>query len=380
MKQLLVDVSELIRHDIRTGIQRVTRSVLFYLCKNPPPGYTVLPVYASLDSNGYFYADFACRTDGTVLHIPDHACPIRFADHDVFLGLDLQPYIVTAQEEFLQAMHLEGVIIYFVVYDLLPVRFPWHFPERTVKAHRKWLDVICRFSGILCDSRSAAMDFQLWLKENNKKVADEFDIQWFHCGGDFENSLPTSGLPRQTDRIQEKIRNSITFLMVGTLEARKAHKQVLDAFEILWKQGKDVVLIIVGKEGWNMSQLVDRINEHDELGKRLFWLNRVSDEYLDKIYTVSTVLLHASEGEGFGLPVLESVKYEKPLILRDIPVFREIAGESAFYFSGLSPEEMADKIAEWLVLFEKGVAPSSEGIKFLTWEQSTKMLLNKLPV
>ncbi|MDK9719322.1 MAG: hypothetical protein OEL57_15680, partial [Trichlorobacter sp.] len=48
-RQLLVDVSEIIKQDARTGIQRVVRGVLCNLMANPPEGYRVRPVFADRD-------------------------------------------------------------------------------------------------------------------------------------------------------------------------------------------------------------------------------------------------------------------------------------------------------------------------------------------
>jgi glycosyltransferase involved in cell wall biosynthesis len=104
--------------------------------------------------------------------------------------------------------------------------------------------------------------------------------------------------------------------------------------------------VIVGKETWKhlpdserrtLPETVRKLKEHPELNKRLFWLEDASDEYLQEIYKVSTCLLAASEAEGFGLPLIEAARYKLPIIARDTPIFREVAGEWAFYFSGLKP-------------------------------------------
>ena len=91
-------------------------------------------------------------------------------------------------------------------------------------------------------------------------------------------------------------------------------------------------------------------------------------------------MLMPSEVEGFGLAVIEGAYHGKPLILRDIPVFREIAGDNATYFSGLEPEPLADVIEQWLKDFEQGGVIPSTGIKPLTWEESARMLLSRLPL
>ncbi|NIH15482.1 glycosyltransferase [Serratia symbiotica] len=85
-----------------------------------------------------------------------------------------------------------------------------------------------------------------------------------------------------------------TFLMVSTVEPRKQHVQVLEAFELLWKNGKDINLVIVGKQGWMVEQLIKRLSSHKELNHRLFWLPTLSDEYLEQIYSAAACLIVAS--------------------------------------------------------------------------------------
>jgi glycosyltransferase involved in cell wall biosynthesis len=124
-----------------------------------------------------------------------------------------------------------------------------------------------------------------------------------------------------------------------------------------------------------MDSLIDRLYHHPRLSKNLFWLDSISDEYLGKIYAASTCLIAASEGEGFGLPLIESAQHKLPIIARDIPVFREVAGEHAYYFSGLEPQALAATIKQWLELDSEDKAPQSDGMSWLTWQQSAQQLL-----
>ena len=124
-----------------------------------------------------------------------------------------------------------------------------------------------------------------------------------------------------------------------------------------------------------METLVEQLRNHPELGYRLFWLEGISDEYLEKVYAASTCLIAASEGEGFGLPLIEAAQHKLPIIARDIPVFREVAGEHAYYFNGLDPQTLADSIKQWLTLHAEDKAPQSDGMPWLTWNQSARQLL-----
>jgi glycosyltransferase involved in cell wall biosynthesis len=129
-----------------------------------------------------------------------------------------------------------------------------------------------------------------------------------------------------------------------------------------------------------VDALAARINTHAELGKRLFWLDGISDEYLENIYKASACLVSASEGEGFGLPLIEAAKQHIPILARDLPVFREVAGDHAFYFTGLSAEDLALAVKDWLNLYQSKQVPDSKLIPILTWAQSTAQLVKQLPL
>jgi glycosyltransferase involved in cell wall biosynthesis len=63
-----------------------------------------------------------------------------------------------------------------------------------------------------------------------------------------------------------------------------------------------------------------------------------------------------------------------PIIARDIPVFREVAGEHAYYFQGNEPIDLANAVRAWLTLYEVGEHPRSDDMPWLTWKQSAERL------
>ena len=123
-----------------------------------------------------------------------------------------------------------------------------------------------------------------------------------------------------------------------------------------------------------MDDFVERIRQHPQRESRLFWLQGITDEMLEEIYCSSDALLAASEGEGFGLPLIEAAQHGLPIIARDIPVFREVAGEHAYYFRGGTARALADALRTWLSL--GGAIPVSTGMPWLTWKQSSRQLLD----
>jgi len=376
-RQILVDVSELIQRDSKSGIQRVVRSILSELLTHPPEGLRVEPVYA-ITEFGYRYArsftlDFLdCPTD-----ILDDDL-VEYQSGDIFLGLDLQPQVVSAQQEFYQQLRCHGVQVKFVVYDLLCILMPQYFVEGAAEGHSRWLEVVAESDGAICISKSVADEVDTWIKKHGVQISCSFNINWFHLGSDIESSNPSYGIPDDAYKVLKTIREGLSFLMLGTIEPRKGHAQTLNAFEQLWSDGVDANLVIVGKQGWMVESLIDRLRQHSELGKRLFWLEGISDEYLEKIYAASTCLIAASEGEGFGLPLIEAAQHKLPIIARDIPVFREVAGEYASYFSGDKPQDIFQAIHVWLRDYEMGVTRLSNAMTPPTWKESVCELLLKI--
>ena len=376
-RQLLVDITALVQNDLRTGIQRVVRSILRECLEHPPAGWRVEPVYGTLEE-GYRYARrFTAGFLGCPMYLLTDD-PIEYGAGDLFLGLDLH-HVVLGLPEYYQKMRRQGVEVWFIVYDLLPLLMPQAFPEGTTELHQRWLDVVVQSDGVVCISRAVANELSGFMNNYPNRLRP-LKIGWFHLGADINNSAPSLGLLKDADAVIRKISGNTSFLMVGTIEPRKGHAQTFDAFELLWAQGIEATLVIVGKQGWMVEELIHKLRHHPKLNEQLFWLEGISDEYLEKVYAVCTCLIAASKGEGFGLPLIEAAQHKMPIIARDIPVFREVAAEHAFYFAGEKPQAMANAIENWLTLDTQGRTPQSLDMPYLTWRESTRRLLNAVSV
>ncbi|MEW7849683.1 glycosyltransferase [Massilia aurea] len=378
-RQLLVDVSALMQSDLRTGIQRVVRSILRSMIANPPPGLRIEPVYSHGGNRPYIYArNFGMKVvDETELVLEDAPADIR--PGDIFFGLDLFTNGTSQNEALLLDMRMRGVEVYFVVYDVLPMLRPEVFPFGTEQYFGDFLRTVHKVAdGVLCISRAVADELAGWIASQRLERVTPFKLAHFHLGADIDASAPSFGLPPDADHVLTELALRPSFIMVGTVEPRKGHAQALAAFELLWEAGVDVNLVVVGKQGWMVDKVCERMAAHPEKSKRLFWLPGISDEMLQKLYAGSSALLAASEGEGFGLPLIEAAQHGIPILARSLPVFREVAGEHAVYFDGLAASDLADAIGGWLALHRDGKAPPSTGMPWLTWDGSAQQALDAL--
>ncbi len=74
------------------------------------------------------------------------------------------------------------------------------------------------------------------------------------------------------------------------------------------------------------------------------------------------------------MPLIEAAQHGLPIIARDIPVFREVAKEFAYFFKANSPDTLAQAIKEWLILFKAEQHPKSNEMSWLTWQDSARQL------
>lgn len=419
--QFLFDISELHRRDAKSGIQRVVRNLLRALLNEPPAGWRVEAVYC--EDGVYRYArKFTLRLlglDDALLE--DDMLQTRAGDR--LVAMDLTPHDVPKNLDMLLALRNRGVGIYYGVYDLLPVLKKEYFALHADEAFALWLRTIARVAdGLICGSRTVADELSDWLNANAPERLSPLRITWMHYGADLspgktpragatdvdagkapastreprplepasaDTRLPAAGEaiaayvpaadgPPLAAQALAAMQHAPSLLMVGTLEPRKGHAQALAALDILWASGQSVSLVIVGKRGWMIEDLARRLQRHPQSGTQLFWLEGADDALLAQCYRLASGLLFNSAGEGFGLPLIEAAQEGLPLIARDIPVFREVAGDYAYYLSGETPEQVAQEFARWLTLHAAGTAPSSRGMPWQTWADSARQLVGGL--
>lgn len=349
--RLYVDVTNVHYKDTGTGIARVTKEISSRIVKYNQK-YDVICIY-----NRGFEGYFDCKMYDFV----------TFSKGDIYFGLDNGLYYCDKYDKLYKALIKNNVKVYSFFHDLIPIRYPQLCKSKMCRRFDFFLKKIANYTGIICNSRATCEDLKKWLMENpNVKRNPNLFVSYSLLGCDFS-------LNKNLEKHNEYLNSKISFLMVATVEPKKKYDQAIQAFDILWKNGCDIQLTIVGRKGWKAEKTFEFIENNTDYNKRLFWYNTgISDEELSELYQKSTAVIMASITEGFGLAVAEAAQFKKPLIIRNIPVFKEIAGENAFYFDGLEANDLASAIEKWIELYKNGNAPDSAKIKLRTWDDCTK--------
>lgn len=372
-RRLLVDVTIVASTDARTGIQRVVRNYCVGLINIAARTglFEVVPFQSTesgiLHARGYVRSNFG-------IDLPGADGPLEVASNDLIFMLDSTWENPERFTEFLDAAVAAGGEIVWMVYDLVPIRVPHTCHPGMPPVFACWLEYATRRAdGIICISAATQADLENFMATAVEPTSTRPWTRSLHLGSDLESGteLPHTAV---TDVALGGMGKRSFLLAIGTVEPRKDHATILGALDRLWAIGEDIGLVIVGKQGWNVDDLAERIRNHPEAGSRLFWIEHATDGDLQELLRRATGLIQASILEGFGLPIVEAGSKGIPLVLSDIPVFREIAGEDAVYFRCGDPNDLANVIKDC----NRGGWKKPTGIRSMTWRESSEQLASLL--
>lgn len=345
-RRLLIDVTECAQGDVWTGIQRVVRKLTAAFYRDGAERPEMVPLAVRLDGPKPTSAmAHVALSLGEAEAAASYEVEVRRGD-DLFM-LDSTWLLYEGLSPVFKRVRQHGGRIFTCVYDLIPELHPHVCGEGMPAAHARWLrSAVAESDGLICISRAVADELLSYIADHELSHREGLRVGWFHCGSDIDGF-------HSVKPVREEVRAAFpqdtpAFLAVGTLEPRKCHALALDAFELLWSRGVDARLVFIGARGWKIDAMAERIRSHPEHGVRLFWFEGASDNDLSHAYERAAAVVSMSMAEGFGLPLAEAARLDKPVICSDIAVFREVGGEGAAYFASEDAASMADTVEGWL--------------------------------
>ncbi|MCI4412149.1 MAG: glycosyltransferase family 4 protein [Thiotrichales bacterium] len=315
--------------------------------------------------NFKFYVQ-STKADSSALH---------FKQGDILFMLDSSWHVPIW--DAVNAAKAEGATVIFAAYDLIPISHPKFCDEHLVTMFAEFYQQAVRAaSGFIAISASVRDTVRAYLRSVNPEAASRLTFEFFHLGADFSQ--------QQQTQVRETLQAALngdrvnSYLIVSTIEPRKNHAYLLDAFDRLWDQGVRVNLVIVGRVGWKVDTLMQRLLTHPQLNHQLFLFHDLTDAELSYCYTHARALIFPSVIEGFGLPIIEALQHGLPVIASDIPVHREIGGEIVQYVSLDDVQSLVQVLEQ---IDAHGIAPVHQvaaDYHWLSWQEATRILLHKL--
>ena len=309
-------------------------------------------------------------------HRRDSGGRIAFEPGDVIVLLDATWGTDLSRE--LRRARAGGARVWAVVQDLIPINHPDIAPEGLPSLLDAWLRrTILLSHGLLAISRTVADDLRAHIRGQFADGPGSPRVDSFYLGAGFD---PASAGGADLARVSSAFHQCSggVYLVVGTIEPRKDCARILAAFEMLWAEGSDAALVLFGRAGWRSYDLIDRLRSHPEHGRRLLWFEDGSDAELDFAYRHAAALIFASRCEGFGLPLVEAMRYGLPVLASDIPVFREIGGNYPRFFPPSDERAIGDAVRAFDAARRSGAGADRAAQPWLSWSDSARMLLDKV--
>ncbi len=356
-KVIYFDITSYSVTDVRTGIQRVVAKFLEHLEEMVRDEYDLVCISGLGDYHIIEKETFQPRWD----------LPLAPHEGDLYLSIDSNPVQPCEYWDTLRAWQQAGCKLIACVYDLVYIKYPQYVSdEAAVSLLSRWLAHAAEnFDGLVCISKTVEDELIEWIAEQGIQNS-KLRTGYFHQGSDFG-----AGSTQQTAPVQALFARicrdkPMTFLSVATIEPRKGYPDLVSAFQGAARAGVDAILVIVGRIGWKYDDIVARIADPECHGTSVFWFSDCDDDVLDVLYQLSDCYISGSYYEGFGLGIIEAARKGLPVLLRDIPVNREVSqGKGAYYKDTQDLIEMLKRISE-----DPEILNGQEKIDTLSWKES----------
>ena len=226
---------------------------------------------------------------------------------------------------------------FVLVHDIIPVTHPQYY-------HAPWRDefrenvgaALTSFSAVLAISNATAQSIRHCYPAQSARAV----LTVAHNGYE---PLPTGGAVR--DALARVFGDGpAPWLMVGTIEPKKGHLDVLHALRALKSKGLAARrLIVLGRKGWMYDAIVAELRKAEAEGLAV-WSDDATDAELAFAYRNAHLLIQSSQDEGFGLPMVEAASNGCPVVARRSPISQEVLGDCGLYFDTV--EELGAILAE----------------------------------
>lgn len=247
-------------------------------------------------------------------------------------GIESKAYI-----EKIQALKLKPI---FFIHDLIPIDYPEYCRESEKRKHTARVIHMLQFGHAIVVNSEFTRKALIHFAQKHQLDVPNISVAWL------SSKIETIQTPSQKSFVFE---GHQYFVILATIEARKNHLLLLHLWQRLIQQmGDDApYLVLIGQRGWEAEQVFDLLDRCEPLKQRVVELSSKCDADLLKILTGSQALLFPSYVEGYGLPLVEALSLNVPVIASDIEVFREIGQGVPDFLDPLDSKAWQDLIVAY---------------------------------
>jgi len=263
---------------------------------------------------------------------------------------------------------IKGCKTVITIHDLIPLKVPF-----------TTLDVKNNFYFLFKWACKTA-DLILSVSEQTKKdIIDIYDVPEEKIQVTWQSVKPIEPFKEDDKEFDQKylagnkIKPDKYVLFVGNIEPKKNIKSLITAMSFV---DPSVKLVIVGKKAWLWEDQLKGIKKYLNK-KRVVFMDFVDDDELAVLYRNAACLVFPSLYEGFGLPVLEAMQHNCPVICSGITSLPEVAGDAALYIDPYDYKDIRNKISAILKdpeLRQSMIEKGKKRVEFFSPENYAKRL------
>jgi len=253
------------------------------------------------------------------------------------------------------------------VYDMTYIRYPETMDERNLRRIREGIDYsVARSDRIVTISEFSRQEICTLLDVPEEKISVVYSapVQTGVCG-DWAAVAKKQNITRPY------------ILYVGTIEPRKNLTRLIRAFALL-KQRHRIPhqLVLAGGKGWQNAEIYQAV-EAAACREDILFTGYISQDEKNALYRNAEAFVFPSLYEGFGMPPLEAMQWECPVVCANTASLPEVVGDAARLVDPLEEEDLAEGLLQ--VITDKAYAAelvrrgSMQTEKF-TWDASAKQL------
>lgn len=257
-----------------------------------------------------------------------------------------------------------------VLHDLAYLHTPAHIPKNTLRYYTRYIPLFLqRAERVITVSNFSKQDIIQQFQLPAEKIA----VAYNGCKAEFR---PLHEIEKKAIQTQYADGQAY-FLYVGAIHPRKnVHRliQAFDQFKI--ETNSSVKLLIGGRFAWQTGEVKDAYDQ-SIFKKDIHFLGYVPDEALPQLMGAALALVYVSLFEGFGVPLLEAMHCEVPIITSDISSLPEVAGEAGLLVNPYDVNAIAEALQilyESPVLQQQLIEKGKSQREQFNWQQATKVV------
>jgi glycosyltransferase involved in cell wall biosynthesis len=253
-----------------------------------------------------------------------------------------------------------------------------HYPEHLKLSHRWYLQHYSpRFARKATRIVTVSEYSKIDIAERYRIKPDRIDVTY---NGAHNAYKPLTWEEREAVKA-EYTGGTEYFVFAGALHPRKNVVALLQAFIKFKKRHRSPIkLIIVGRMAWKFEELA-ALRETMPFRKDVVWAGYMDVDVLSKVMGAAYALIYPSLFEGFGIPILESLKCGVPAVVSNTSSMPEVAGDAALLVDPTDVSDIADKmglIYKDEVLRNKLVLAAKEQAAKFDWDTSANQLWDSM--